>query len=66
MKQLNPDGNKQVIRDIDEAGALTKWLKGSRDELLAFLVGAPLEDVQGIQGQVKTIDQILAKATDLQ
>lgn len=64
MKQLSKHELSGVVRDIDEAGHLTAWLIQSRDENRELLEGAAIEDVEHLQGQNSTINQILDKITD--
>ena len=64
MKQLNKEELHGVIRDIDEAGCLVKWLAESRDENRQYLEAAPIADVPRLQGENTAINQILDKLTE--
>lgn len=67
MKQLSDkDQLHRVVRELDECPAVKRWLVESREENRGLLEGCGPEDVKHLQGQNSTINQILAKDTDLQ
>ena len=64
MKHLGPEANKAVIRELDECPAIVRWLVGSRDENRVLLEETKSEALAGIQGENKSINQMLDKRTD--
>jgi hypothetical protein len=61
MKQLNKEEFARIRRELDEAPALVRWFRESRDENRVLLEGSPIQDIPGIQGENKTLNEVLNK-----
>jgi hypothetical protein len=64
VQQLDAHELARVIRELGECPALVRWIFNSREENRGYLEGAPPEDLKDLQGQNKTLNQILDKVPD--
>lgn len=64
MKKLESDELARVVRELDEAPAVVRWILDSREENRVLLEGAPMEDVPELRGQNKALNQILDKVPE--
>ena len=61
MKQLNREDLARIVRELDDTPTLVRWLLDSREENRVMLEEAPTPDVPGLQGENKSLNQILDK-----
>ena len=61
MKQLNREDLARIVRELDDTPTLVRWLLDSREENRVMLEEAPMQDLPAIQGENKSLNQILDK-----
>ena len=61
MKQLNREDLARIVRELDDTPTLVRWLLDSWEENRVMLEEAPMQDLPAIQGENKSLNQILDK-----